>query len=341
MTGDSASGSSGHPAGRGHASPLTATGRGSGRLLVVLAISAAILVAEVIGAITSGSLVLLADAAHMAADVAGISLALLAAQIAARPATARRTFGYARAEILAAAVNAVILLAMAAFIVVQAVRRLMAPAELSPNLMILFGVIALAGNGISALVLSRGPAQGAGQRGASSLRTRGGLSLRTRGGLSLNLRGALLEVISDTLGALAVIIAGLVVATTGLLRADPVASLAVAALILPRTWRLLREALDVLLEASPESVNLAEVRRHLTALDGVHDVHELHAWTITSGLPVLSAHVVVDPVVLAGGRSAVMLDRLQECLSGHFDVEHSTFQLEPAGHADHEHPMHR
>ncbi len=198
-------------------------------------------------------------------------------------------------------------------------------------------------------MLSRGPAQGAGQRGASSLRTRGGLSLRTRGGLSLrtrgglslNLRGALLEVISDTLGALAVIIAGLVVATTGLLRADPVASLAVAALILPRTWRLLREALDVLLEASPESVNLAEVRRHLTALDGVHDVHELHAWTITSGLPVLSAHVVVDPVVLAGGRSAVMLDRLQECLSGHFDVEHSTFQLEPAGHADHEHPMHR
>ena len=117
---------------------------------------------------------------------------------------------------------------------------------------------------------------------------------------------------------------------------DPIASLAVALLILPRTWNLLRDAVDVLLEASPRGVDLTEVRAHMTALEGVKDVHDLHAWTITSGLPVLSAHVVVDPAVLTGNRSAVMLDALQGCLSGHFDVVHSTFQLEPAGHADHE-----
>jgi cobalt-zinc-cadmium efflux system protein len=314
--------------GCGHA--LTVTGRNRRRLVAVLAISAGILVAEVIGAIAAGSLVLLADAAHMAADVAGIGLSLLAAHVAARPATARRTFGYARAEILAAAVNAMILLAMAAFILVEAIRRLMAPAEIGSGLMIVFGMVALAGNSVSVLVLSgRLPPGRSGDRGPGPAAQ------------SLNLRGTLLEVASDTLGALAVIVTGLVIATTGLRRADPVASLAVAALILPRTWRLLREALDVLLEASPESVDLSEVRHHLTGLDGVRGVHDLHAWTITSGLPVLSAHIVVDPAVLASGRSAVMLDRLQECLSGHFDVEHSTFQLEPAGHADHEHPMHR
>jgi len=152
----------------------------------------------------------------------------------------------------------------------------------------------------------------------------------------MNVRGAFLEVASDTFGALAVIVTGIVVAATGFTRADPIASLAVAALILPRTWRLLRDAVDVLLEASPRGIDLTEVRTHLTALDGVVGVHDLHAWTITSGLPVLSAHVVVDPGVLANGRSAAMLDALQACLAGHFDVGHSTFQLEPASHAGHE-----
>jgi cobalt-zinc-cadmium efflux system protein len=152
----------------------------------------------------------------------------------------------------------------------------------------------------------------------------------------MNVRGAFLEVASDTFGAIAVIITGVVVAATGFDLADPIASLAVAVLILPRTWRLLRDAVDVLLEASPRGIDLTEVRTHLTGLDGVVGVHDLHAWTITSGLPVLSAHVVVDPLVLANGRSAAMLDALQACLHGHFDVAHSTFQLEPASHAGHE-----
>ena len=182
--------------------------------------------------------------------------------------------------------------------------------------MVVFGVIALAANCASLLLLRRGQAE------------------------SLNVRGAFLEVASDALGAAAVIVTGIVIAVTGFTRVDPIASLAVAALILPRTWRLLREAIDVLLEASPRGIDLTEVRRHMTGLPGVRGVHELHAWTITSGLPVLSAHVVVDAEILADGRSGVMLDRLQDCLRGHFDVEHSTFQLELAGHADHEDPMH-
>ena len=298
--------------GAGHGHVLTATGRYRGRLAAVLVITAGIAVAEVCGALVSGSLVLLADAAHMAADAAGVGLSLLAAYVAARPAADRWTFGYARAEILAATANALLLFGMAVFILIEAAHRLASPPALDPGLMIAFGAIALAGNGVSLLLLRHGRAD------------------------SLNVRGALLEVASDTFGAIAVIGTGLVVAATGFTRADPIASIAVAVLILPRAWRLLRDAVDVLLEASPRGIDLTEVRTHLTALDGVMGVHDLHAWTITSGLPVLSAHVVVDPGVLANGRSAAMLDALQACLQGHFDVEHSTFQLEPASHAGHE-----
>jgi cobalt-zinc-cadmium efflux system protein len=279
---------------------------------VVLAITGAIAAAEVVGALVSGSLVLLADAAHMATDAAGIGLSLLAAAVAARPASGRATFGYARAEILAATLNALVLLGMAVFIVTEAARRLAAPPAVGSGLMIALGAVALAGNGSSLSLLRRGQAD------------------------SLNIRGAFLEVASDTLGAAAVIVAGAVVAATGSSLADPVASLAVAVLIVPRTWRLLRDAVDVLLEASPRGIDLTEVRAHLAALDGVVGVHDLHAWTITSGLPVLSAHVVVHPAVLADGRSDLMLDALQGCLRGHFDVAHSTFQLEPASHAGHE-----
>ena len=299
--------------GHNHGEPATVTGRYRRALITVMGLSALVAVAEIVGALITGSLVLLADAAHMAADAAGVGLSLLAVYFAARPPTARRTFGYARAEILAAMANALLLFGLAAFIIVDAIRRLMSPPSVESGLVIVFGVVALGANAVSLLLLRRGQAE------------------------SLNLRGAFLEVASDALGALAVIVTGIVIATTGFTRADPIASLAVGVLILPRTWRLLRETVDVLLEASPQGMDLTQVRAHMTGLPGVRDVHELHAWTITSGLPVLSAHVVVDPGVLENG---VMLDRLQDCLRGHFDVEHSTFQLEPAGHADHERPMH-
>jgi cobalt-zinc-cadmium efflux system protein len=294
----------------------TVTGGYRRALTIVLLISVAIAAAEVIGAIVTGALVLFADAAHMAADAAGVGLSLLAAWFAARPATARRTFGYARAEILAAMANSLLLLAMAAVIFTEAIRRLVSPPAVSSGLLIAFGLGALIGNACSLLVLRPGQAT------------------------SLNVRSAFLEVAADTLGAAAVIVTGIIISATGVALADPIASLAVGTLILPRTWRLLKEAIDILLEASPEGIDLAEIREHMAALPGIREVHELHVWTITSGLPVFSAHVVVDPAVIEQGQSAIMLDKLQACLRGHFDLEHSTFQLEPAGHADHERPMH-
>jgi cobalt-zinc-cadmium efflux system protein len=306
----------GHGHSHDHGGQMTATGRHRRALAIAMSLSASIAIAEIVGVIITGSLVLLADAAHMAADAAGIGLSLLAAYFAGRPATGHRTFGFARAEILAAMVNALVLLGMAAFIFTEGIMRLASPKPVTSSLLIVFGVVALLGNGISLLVLHRGQ------------------------GESLNVRGAFLEVAADTLGAAAVIITGLVIEFTGFTRADPIASLAVGVLILPRTWQLLREVVEILLEASPADIDLTELRRHMTGLDGVREVHDLHVWTITSGLPVLSAHIVVDPEVMAMGHSAMMLDSLQACLRGHFDVTHSTFQLEPAGHADHEHPMH-
>jgi cobalt-zinc-cadmium efflux system protein len=309
-------GGHGNSHGHSHAHGGTVTGTHRRALATVLAISTTIAAAEVVGAIITGSLVLLADAAHMAADAAGIGLSLLAAWFASRPATDRRTFGYARAEILAAMANALLLLGMAALIFIEAIRRLSSPPGISSGLLIAFGVGALLANACSLLVLRRGQSE------------------------SLNVRSAFLEVAGDTLGAAAVIVTGVIVSTTGFTLADPIASMAVGALILPRTWRLLREAIDILLEASPKGIDLEEIRLHMCGLPGIREVHEVHIWTITSGLPVFSAHVVVDPEVIECGRSAIMLDQLQACLRGHFDVDHSTFQLEPAGHAEHERPMH-
>ncbi len=303
-------------AGHRHHPGHTATGGQRRALTAVLLISSGIAVAEVVGAIITGALVLFADAAHMAADAAGIGLSLLAAWFATRPATARRTFGYARAEILAAMANSLLLLAMAGVIFTEAIRRLMSPPAVSSGLLVAFGCAALVGNACSLLLLRRGQAD------------------------SLNVRAAFLEVAADTLGAAAVIVTGIIITATGFTVADPIASLAVGILILPRTWRLLKEAIDILLEASPASIDLDEIRQHMTELPGIREVHELHVWTITSGLPVFSAHIVVDPEVIERGQSAIMLDKLQACLRGHFDVDHSTFQLEPAGHADHEQPMH-
>jgi cobalt-zinc-cadmium efflux system protein len=316
----SASASIGQARARGHdhrhSHGQTVTGRHRRALAAVMTISACIAVAEVIGGIVTGSLVLIADAAHMAADAAGVGLSLLAAWFATRPATARRTFGYARAEILAAVVNSLVLLGLAGFIFTEAIRRLMSPPAVSSGLLIAFGSGALLANACSLLLLRSGQAD------------------------SLNVRSAFLEVAADTVGAAAVIVTGVIISATGFDLADPIASLAVGVLILPRTWRLLREAIDILLEASPEGIDLDEIRQHMTELTGIREVHELHVWTITSGLPVFSAHVVVDPEIIERGQSAIMLDKLQACLRGHFDVDHSTFQLEPAGHADHEQPMH-
>jgi len=287
-----------------------------GRLWVVLAVTLAVLGLEVVGGVLAHSLALLADAGHMATDAAGLGLSLLAVWFARRPASAARTFGYQRAEILAAVANAVLLFGVGAYIVVDAVGRLLHPGTTSPGLTAVFAGVAFVANAASLLLLRPGQAG------------------------SLNLRAAFLEAASDLLGAGAVLVSAAVVALTGFERADALASLFIAALIVPRTLKLLGDALDVLLEATPKHVDLAEVRGHICGTPGVIDVHDLHAWTITSGIPVLSAHVVVSDAALADGGGARVLDRLAACLAGHFDVEHCTFQLEPASHRDHEHPTH-
>ena len=303
----------GHDHGHGAA---TVAGKQRGRLAVVLGITLTILAVEVVGGVLAHSLVLIADAGHMATDAAGIGLSLLAVWFAGRPSSNTRTFGYQRAEILAAVINAVLLFGVGAFILVEAARRLVHPETATPGLMVVFGVIALAGNAASLALLRRGQ------------------------GESLNVRGAFLEVLSDLLGAAAVLIAAAVIAGTGLQRADALASIFIGVLILPRTAKLLRDAVDVLLEATPKNVDLAQVRGHICETPGVLAVHDLHAWTITSGTPVLSAHVVIADSALADGGGARVLDHLSDCLAGHFDVEHCTFQLEPASHLDHEHATH-
>jgi cobalt-zinc-cadmium efflux system protein len=294
----------------------TATGTQRNRLFAVLAITLSIMVAEVIGGLISGSLALLADAGHMLTDGAGVGLALLAATFAARPATPQRTFGYMRLEILAAAINALLLFAVAGYVLIEAVRRFNHPPEVSTGVMLTVATAGLVANAGSLLIL-RG-----GQRS------------------SLNLRGAYLEVLGDLLGSAAVIVAAIVIGLTGFTQADAIASAAIGVMILPRTWALLREALDVLLEATPKGVDLAEVRQHINETQGVLDVHDLHAWTITSGQPVLSAHIVVTDEALADGGGGVVLDQLGRCLSGHFDLEHCTFQLEAPGHREHESSQH-
>jgi len=282
----------------------------------VLTISGVILLVEIIGAFISGSLALLADAGHMLTDVAGLSLALIAATLATRPATDARTWGYRRAEVLAAAAQAAVLLAVGAFVLVEGIKRLIEPPDVASNVMIIFGLVGLVGNAISILILSR-----------------------ISGG-NMNTRAALLEVVNDALGALAVLIAAIVIAATGWLRADALASLLIGLLILPRTWKLLRETVDVLLEATPKNVDLSEVRDHLLKVAHVQGIHDLHASTVATNLPVLTAHIVVDDECFRDGHVPELLDEVQRCLGSHFDVEHSTFQFEPKDHAAHEHPTH-
>jgi cobalt-zinc-cadmium efflux system protein len=281
---------------------VTAARAARGRLVGVLVLSLAVLVVEVVGAVAANSLALLADAGHLLTDVVGIGLALLAIWFAGRPPTLGRTFGYLRLEIIAAVANAVLLFGVAGYVVFEAVQRLADPPEVASGLMLAVALVGLVANGVSVLLL------------------------RDAQRSSLNVRGAYLEVLGDLGGSAAVIVAALVIALTGWDQADAIASIVIAALILPRTLGLLREATDVLLEATPRDVDLDHVRRHILDAPGVIDCHDLHAWTITSGMNVVSAHVVLA----SGADPALALDELSRCLADDFDIEHSTFQLETA-----------
>ena len=268
---------------------------------MVLVIGIGILVMEVIGALLTGSLALLADAGHVASDVAGVALAMGAIWLASRPPSDTRTYGWYRAEILAATINSVILLLLAGFILWQAWGRLSSDPDIASGPMLVIALIGGAANVVSLWLL----------RDAQSR--------------SLDMRGAYLEVLGDLFGSVAVVVAAAVILLTGIAGADAIASVIIAVLIIPRAWSLLREAVDVLLQAAPRGLDMDQVRRHLLETPGVQDVHDLHAWTLTSGLPVLSAHVVVGDRV----SSVKVLDDVCACLAGDFDVEHSTIQLEP------------
>ncbi|MFC8277001.1 cation diffusion facilitator family transporter [Streptomyces sp. NPDC057271] len=305
----------GHDHGHSHGGPPptgTAAAAYRGRLRIALAITLSVMVVEIVGGVVADSLALIADAAHMATDAVGLAMALLAIHFANRPPTQTRTYGFARAEILAALANCLLLLGVGTYVLYEAVQRFIEPAETKGGLTVAFALVGLVANMVSLSLLVRGQKE------------------------SLNVRGAYLEVLADALGSVTVLVSAGIILATGWQYADPIASILIGLMIVPRTVKLLRETLDVLLESAPKGVDMVEVRAHILALPGVEDVHDLHAWTITSGMPVLSAHVVVSQAALDAVGHEKMLHELQGCLGDHFDVDHCTFQLEPAGHAAHE-----
>lgn len=288
---------------------------GNRRLLAIaLSLTATVMVVQVVGAILTGSLALLADAAHMFTDAAALVVALIATAIAARPADDRRTFGYQRAEVLGALINGIVLIVLSLWVAFEAVQRLLAPAEaeVQGGLMLVVAVVGLVANAVSMWLLGRAQKR------------------------SINVRGAYLEVLGDLIGSAAVIVAAIVIVTTGFMQADAIASLFIAVMIVPRAIGLLREVMAVLTESAPTGVHVSEIREHLRGADGVVDVHDVHVWQLTRGAPVFSAHVVLEEAALTDGRASRILASLQTCLADHFDVEHSTFQLEPAGHVEHD-----
>ena len=281
-------------------------------LLVALLILLVFLVLEVVVAFVSGSLALLSDAGHMLSDVGALAASLWAIRLAARPAGGSWTFGWKRAEILSAAGNGVTLLVVGALVAFEAVQRLIDPPTVEGGPVLVIALVGVVANVVAAGVLAR--------------------ANRT----SLNVEGAFQHILTDLYGFLGTVVAAIVILTTGYDRADSIASLLVVALMLRAAWGLLRDSGRVLLEAAPEGIDLGDVRRHLLERPHVHDVHDLHVWTVTSSLPTLSAHVVIDDSCFLDGHAPQLLDELQDCLVGHFDVEHSTFQLEPVSHAVHE-----
>lgn len=287
------------------------------RLAIAFAITVTVLLAQIVGALVTGSLALLVDSAHMAVDSIGLLMALTASILITRPRSTRRSWGWLRAEIIAAGVQATVLMAVGLYALVEGVQRLINPTpaeDLNAVLLGVIGVVGLVANIASLLVLTTARDQ------------------------SLNMRAAFLEVLNDALGSVAVIIAAVVVAWTGWTGADALAGMAIAALIIPRAARILRESGSVLMESAPRGLDLDEVASHLETVERVLAVHDLHASLVATGVPVLTAHVVVEDSAFYDGGVPRILDALQACAAEHFpvSVEHATFQLEPAGHANHE-----
>ncbi|MFN8126701.1 MAG: cation diffusion facilitator family transporter [Candidatus Nanopelagicales bacterium] len=282
------------------------------QLIRALFLGLSIVVVQVVGALWSNSLALLADAAHTLTDVAGIGLAIAAITVAARSTKPHRTYGLYRLEIIATIANGLLLLGLSGYILFEAVQRWAHPEPVKPGIMIAAAMYGVAANGVSLLMLRRGS------------------------GESLAVKGAYLEVMSDTLGSLGVVLAGLVVLATGFERADVVVSVLIALFMIPRTLLLLREAFGVLMENAPRELDLDGMRADMLAVPGVTALHDMHVWTITSGLVAMSCHVTVTDDPFTGGCGSQVLDDLQELLHDRYGITHTTLQLEPPDHASHE-----
>lgn len=300
----------GHVHGHTHAG---ATGH-PGRLRVAFGLTAGMVVAQAAGAVITGSLALLTDTVHALTDAIGLLVALVAAHLMTRPASSKHTWGFRRVEVIAALGQATLLLGVGIFAAVEGVRRLVEPREVPPTELLVFGAVGLACNVVAILVLS------------SSRES------------NFNMRAAFLEVVNDALGSLGVIVAAVVIATTGFQRADTMAALFIAALILPRAVRIMRETAAVLMEFTPRGLDLDLFREHIMALHHVVDVHDVHASTVATGLPTISAHVVVEDECFRDGHAADLLRDVKTCVAEHFDVSvhHSTFQIETADIRDSE-----
>lgn len=300
----------GHVHGHTHAG---ATGH-PGRLRVAFGLTAGMVVAQAAGAVITGSLALLTDTVHALTDAIGLLVALVAAHLMTRPASSKHTWGFRRVEVIAALGQATLLLGVGIFAAVEGVRRLVEPREVPPTELLVFGAVGLACNVVAILVLS------------SSRES------------NFNMRAAFLEVVNDALGSLGVIVAAVVIATTGFQRADTVAALFIAALILPRAVRIMRETAAVLMEFTPHGLDLDLFREHIMALHHVVDVHDVHASTVATGLPTISAHVVVEDECFRDGHAPDLLRDVKTCVAEHFDVSvhHSTFQIETADIRDSE-----
>ncbi|MGO1971432.1 MAG: cation diffusion facilitator family transporter [Propionibacteriaceae bacterium] len=286
------------------------------KLVIAFGITFLVFIAQAVGSVLTGSLALLTDTAHMLTDSAGLLVALIAATLMLRPANSRRTWGFRRIEVIAAMGQATLLMVVGVYTAIEGVRRLFAPPEVPAAELLVFGIIGLVANIIAITILSS-------SRGAN-----------------FNMRAAFLEVLNDALGSAGVIIAAVVIATTGFQQADALAGLFIAALIVPRAITLLRETTSVLMEFTPKGLDLDEVRRHLEELEHVKGVHDLHASTVGTGLPTLSAHVVVEDECFTDGHAAEVLHDVKDCVAGHFDlaVHHSTFQIETEHISEHEIP---
>ncbi|PZQ89507.1 MAG: cation transporter [Leifsonia xyli] len=306
-------------AGHDHGPTTTTTEAGGAgdyrkRLAIAFGITATIVAAQAVGSVITGSLALLTDTAHALTDATGLLVALIAATLMLRPATSKRTWGFRRIEVIAALGQATLLLVVGVYAAIEGVRRLFEPPEVPGGELLIFGIVGLSANIVSIIILSS-------SRGAN-----------------FNMRAAFLEVLNDALGSLGVIVAAIVITTTGFMQADAIAGLLIAGLIVPRAITLMRETVAVLMEFTPKGLDLETVREHILALDHVTEVHDLHASTVATGLPTISAHVVVDDSCFTDGHAADVLQDIRSCVAEHFpvSVKHSTFQIEPQRLSDEE-----